>query len=295
MKALVTGASGFLGNHLVRHLAAAGHQVTGAYCANETAFERADSLHLDFRDAGACAVVLRDLSPTHVIHAGAMTQTGQCEKDPLAASAANIDGTVNLLAACATSPAPPHFVFISTDLVYDGAKGWYAETDAPAPLMVYGRTKLEAENAVAQYEGKWAVIRSALIYGPLNPAHPSFLDWMVTGIRHGDSVLFDDEFRTPVLCSDLCAAIAAVCDRDATGLWHIGGGERRSRFEFGLLVAEAFGLAPEEVLRGSAAATPLACPRPRDVSLDITKARHGLGFHPTPAHEALARISRGAG
>lgn len=289
MRVLITGASGFLGYHLARYLEGK-NTVLGTYHKKHVIFDFARSAALDFRSPIGCMKMVSRFSPTHIVHAGAMSLTGPCQKKPEEAHATNVQGTSNLLRAASDLRARPHFVYISTDLVFDGTKGNYGETDACNPVMVYGKTKLEAEAVVAQYPGAWTIIRSALMYGPMDPARPSFLNWMTDGIRTGVGAFLTDEYRTPIYVEDLCGLITTGLERGATGIFHAGGGERRSRYEFALLVADVFGL-PQGNVRGvPTASVPAETPRPADVSLNITKAREQLGFEPTPAQEALTKI-----
>ncbi len=290
MKILVTGASGFLGWHLAGRLAA-DNEVLAAHGANEVRVPGTAGAALDFTDAAACERVVRAFSPTVVFHCGAMSLTGDCERDPDLAERVNVTGTAHLLRAAEMLRSPSHFVQISTDLVFDGSSGNYSEEDPAAPLMVYGRTKLAAEQAVRGYAGPWTIVRSALIYGPPSFRRPCFLQWMLDGIRKGTGALFDDEYRTPVFVGDLIRALLAVSGTRTTGLFHIGGRERLSRYEFGLLVAKAWQLPGENVLRASATQTPTDCPRPRDVSLNVAKARAALNYSPAPAEESLANIA----
>lgn len=287
---LITGASGFLGGDLARWLEGR-YNVVAAWRSRPIEFHRAEAVQFDFRDQAQCAEVLERYSPGHIVHAGAMTSTGECERQPSAAYETNVLGTQALLKAAAALRSPPHFVYISTDLVFDGKKGNYREEDETNSIMAYGRTKLEGEVCVRSYTGVFTILRSALMYGPLNPERSSFLDWMVSGIREGEGVLFDDEFRTPIYVEDLCAIIEAVLAGNQTGTFHCGGGERLSRWQFGLRVAEAFGLPGENVRRGLLSDAQLAAPRPRDVSLDISRARSQLGFYPTPVTQALTDIA----
>lgn len=305
MRVLVTGASGFLGHHLVRFLEAH-HEVAACWHSSPVEFDKARSVCLDFTDRDQCGSVLSDFAPTHIVHAGAMTQTGECEKAPEKAWKTNVEGTANLLDAAARhTPRTerPHFVFLSTDLVFNGRKpgGRYREEETsaangPDPLMVYGRTKLAAEQLVSRTAASGAltatVLRSALIYGPPTAPRPCFLDWMIANIRRGDGTLFQDEYRSPVYVEDLCQAIVSACERKAEGVYHTGGPDRLSRYDFGLLVAELFSFPRDNVKGTSAAGTPLAALRPADVSLDITRTIRELNWRPRTCREGLQFLRR---
>lgn len=296
MRLLLTGASGYLGWHFARHAGTAGHGVVGCHLNHATGMPDGNtSVRADFRDAADCRRLLKALRPDAIIHAGAMTNTSACEADPVAATATNVHGTANLLAAAGALDPLPHFVLISTDLVFDGVRGMCREEDPPAPLMHYGRTKLEAERIVARHAGRWTIVRSALIYGPAGTgSRRCFLDWMLEGMRAGTTTLFSDEYRSPVHVDDISRGLLAVVERAAGGLFHMGGPVRLSRAEFGWLAADAFALPRESVLGASSGGVSLAAPRPRDVSLCVEHAANLLGFAPMTPAEGLARVARDA-
>ena len=296
MRIMVTGASGYLGWHLTSCAAAGDHEVLGCYYANPTLVPGVAMALLDFRDPQATIEAIKDFRPHAIVHAGAMTNTADCEVNPAAATKTNVDGTVNLLAAAQKISPLPHFVFISTDLVFDGKRGMFREQDATGPLMHYGRTKVEAERAVRNYEGMWTIVRSSLIYGPAGEAtRHSFLDWMLSGIQRGGVTLYTDEYRSPVLVGDLCDALMTILVRKAWGIYHIAGAERTSRYEFALLAAEAFGLSQENIV-GKPAPVGIAgsTPRPKDVSLCVERAIRDLDYQPTTAEDGLRRVAQGA-
>ena len=271
------------------------NDVLACHRSTPVEFERAESASFDFRDAAACRRLIAAWQPTHIVHAGAITLTGDCERDPKGAREANVGGTRNLIEAAIGVRHPPHLTFVSTDLVFDGTKpgGYYNERDQPNPLMEYGRTKVDAENLVAGAAGsrgaEAVVIRSALIFGPDLAPRPCFLKWMLAGIAESKGALFTDEYRSPVFVEDLAALIARVCETRATGKFHAGGSERLSRYAFGLLAAEVYGLPAANVIGRPSGSVTLSCPRPRDVSMDIRAAQRDLDYAPLPAPEALRR------
>lgn len=294
MRLLLTGASGYLGWHLARHARAAGHEVLACHLANPV--EEPDtppSIRFDFRDAADCRRLLKAVNPDAIIHAGAMTNTGACEAAPSAATSTNVNGTANLLAAAGAVEPLPHFVLVSTDLVFDGARGMYREEDPPAPLMHYGRTKLEAERITACHAGTWTIVRSALIYGPPGTGtRRCFLDWMLAGMRAGGTTLFADEYRSPVHVDDTCRGLLAILARRAGGIIHLAGPTHLSRADFGVIAARAFSLPESSVVPANSRSAAVSAPRPRDVSLCIDKAGALLAYSPIPPRDGLAQIAR---
>ena len=268
MRILVTGASGYLGWHLVRRLESS-HEVTAACGSNPVAFARARTTSVDLSDPASIRALARTAAPDSVIHAAAITDVGACQHDPAVARRVNTEGTASLLAESRRANPDAGFVLVSTDLVFDGAKpgGMYEESDDPAPLMAYGETKLLAERAVLGAPGA-VVLRSSLIYGPPSAPRPCFLEWMLAGLRAGTGSLFTDEFRSPVHVDDLAAAIEAVATGRLSGLFHAGGPERISRHQFGRIAAQAHGLPAENARPARQADVVTTTPRPADVSMD---------------------------
>lgn len=289
---LVTGGAGFLGGHLVQRLEREGIQTAVTLYHREMNFTRARMAKIDLKDRAGVARLLAELRPTIIIHTAAMTDSGLCEREPEAAQRENVGATQSLLDAAAQTPMqPPAFVFISTDLVFDGEHAPYHEDSPTAPVMHYGRTKLRAEEAVRAYPGTWTILRTALMYGPPMPHRASFLDWLVRPLREGKSVtLFRDEWRSPVLVDDVVEVLTRWITAPLPGLYHLGGGERISRFEMGEAVADRWGL-PRELLRGvNQGDVALACPRPRDVSMCSEKLFGALAFRPVGFREGIQRV-----
>lgn len=291
MRVLVTGASGFVGYHVARHLEHGPHEILALWRTQAPVFGRVVTRQVDLLNPKAIEEIVRWWSPTHIVHCAALASTPVCEKEPERALHENFTATQNLLrAAMELGHEPPFFVYLSTDLVFDGTKGWYCETDVPHPIMVYGKTKRAAEEAVElSYQGEWAIVRSALVYGPPTPlGRGGFLRWLIRGLQAGACELFVDEYRSPVFAADLAQLIESVMITRRGGIWHAAGPERLSRFEIGQRVAEILGLTSAELRPASLKEAHLEAPRPADVSLDISKARSELGFNPNTMNQNLA-------
>lgn len=293
MRVLVTGASGFLGYHLIeyfRKTAGPGVEVVGTYHRTKPDLPDVHLVPVDLRGEKDCEDLLAGLSPTHFVHTAALSQTGDCEQSPYEAFATNVLATRNLVHACQLLPAKPYLLSLSSDLVFDGATGNYHEADEARPLQVYGTTKLQSEQETSEYCGPSAVLRSSLIYGAATPHRRCFLQWMVNGIREGRGSLFADEIRNPVWVEDLCGAIRQMCIRQTVGLFHCAGAERLSRWDFGRVVADVYGLELPKELRSTRAAHGLNGVRPADVTLNTERLQAEIGYSPTPLRQALQHV-----
>lgn len=291
MRILVTGASGFLGWHLLQYFLrhSGADEIFGCY---GRITPRLYDLRLDQCDLTGekeTRHLVGLLSPTHVVHTAAMSQTIECERQPQLARLSNVIAPKNLVRACSLLQDRPYLLGISTDLVFDGSRGDYTEDDKPNPLQVYGCTKLEGETELRRYPGTWAILRSTLIYGPETPHRRCFLQWMLENMRERTGVFFDDEFRNPVWVQDLCKAIVTMCHGSISGLFHCGGGERLSRWQFAKVLSELYHLPIDDHLCSRRALHGSVATRPADVSLNTSRLKITTGFSPTPLREALMK------
>jgi dTDP-4-dehydrorhamnose reductase len=132
-------------------------------------------------------------------------------------------------------------LFFSTDLVFDGAKGNYNESDAPNPLTVYAETKVAAEQIVLA-NPKHTVIRASLNAGRTARGNAFNEQWLATWQRGEATKLFVDEFRSPIAAEITARAVWELVAAKQPGLFHLGGSERLSRFEIGRLLLTTLGL-----------------------------------------------------
>jgi len=289
-KYLITGAGGQLGSVLAVRLHDAGKRVVGVVSAAGPRPPRCHVHPLDLCRADATSDWVRSARPACIIHTAAITNVNACHSDPADARANNVDATLRLVELAAERRA--RFVFTSTDLVFDGRRGGYEESDEAAPLSVYGRTKLEAEKIVRGYE-RGAVVRLPLMYGLPAVDRPTTFRSQLDALRRGAELrLFHDECRSPLWLDDAVDALDAVARSDYVGLLHAGGPQRLSRLEMGLLAARALGVSERNIVSISQGEMPTDEPRPPDVSLSSARFRAVLGREPgRPMSEALPRIA----
>jgi dTDP-4-dehydrorhamnose reductase len=250
---LITGVSGFVGEHLARRVRERHEKVAGTFLSTPIVIPGVDTVPLDATDGAAVLRLVRDMRPTAIVHCAAQTNTSWCEDHPTEARHAIVDATANLVRAVRERAPETPVIGFSTDLVFDGRGAPYAEDAAPAPLNVYGKLKRESEGNLLSLP-RGMVLRSALVYGPPSTHRDSFLSWMVGQLaRWEDLALFEDEWRTPVFVDDLADAVWSLLGLPAgeqRGVFHAGGPDRLSRLEMGRRVAEVFGL-PEQPIRAT--------------------------------------------
>jgi dTDP-4-dehydrorhamnose reductase len=230
------------------------------------------------------------LAPKVIVHLGAIAQPADVLRDPEHARKVNVEASAILLDLAERLGA--RFLFASTDLVFDGESAPYNEDSTPEPLSIYGRMKLEAECHVLTY-ARGLVLRFPLMYGlPEVARKATFFETLLRSLRNQQSVrLFTDETRTPLWLDDAAHACLRAAGSELTGVLHVGGPERLSRFEMGERIAAALGVPRALLATGSRLEVSRDEPRARDVSLDSTRYLKHFGEAPgRPRAEALAQL-----
>jgi dTDP-4-dehydrorhamnose reductase len=265
-KAWITGAGGLIGNCLV--------SLAEKYAPSFriVPLARAD---LDFTDFGDVERKFLKDRPALVIHCAAMSKTYDCQANPTQARKINVEGTAHLASLAAATKA--NFIFFSTDLVFDGRKGNYIESDAVNPLSVYGETKVEAEAAVAAHR-QHIIIRTSLNSGASPSGKSGYNEQLRAAWAEGKNIkLFHDEYRSPISAAATARAVWEMAARPQGGLWHLAGAERLSRLQIGQLLAERHPGLNARLESGSLREYQGA-PRPADTSLNCAKLQQRLSF-----------------
>lgn len=255
MKLLVTGGSGYIGASILRR-APKEWTIAATYFAHPIEQENVADFCMDVRDADAVSHLFAEFCPEVVIHTAAlMSGDGMM--------ATNIEGTRNV--ARAAKQVGARLIHLSSDVIFDGEHAPYTEDDAPAPITPYAESKARAEQVVKTEHPHAVIVRTSLVYG-FDP-----MDLRTRQTLNGEmAYLFTDEYRCPIFVNDLADALIELAQNDFAGVLHIAGAQRVSRYEFGLKLARAFGIEPKFQPALSASHP---SPRPRDCTLDITRAQ----------------------
>lgn len=265
--AWITGANGLIGNYLVR---TAPKLVPNCQVR---ALSRTDFDLLDF------AAVRREFQkdrPQLVIHCAAITDIAQAQADPGLTRRINVEVT-KLLAELS---ADIQFAFFSSDLVFDGRKGNYAETDAVNPIHLYGETKVAAEQIVLK-NPRHLVVRTSINGGISRGGKRGFNEQLRLAWQSGRRMkLFTDEFRCPIFAGETARAVWELVGKKRAGLFHVAGAEKLSRWQIGQLLARRWPELKANIEPGSAKDFP-GPPRAPDTSLNISKVQKNLS---TPLH-----------
>lgn len=183
---------------------------------------------------------LNRIRPDLVIHCAGLANVEVCEADPAFAHHVNVVLSENVANACKEQGIP--LVYISTDHLFPGKKPLVTEEEMPDPVNVYGRTKWEGEQRILAVADQNLAIRTNF-YGWGPSYRQSFSDMIIDSIRNGKEVrLFDDFFYTPILIEELALSVMELVAMGATGIFHVTGQERISKYQFGERLAQQFGL-----------------------------------------------------
>lgn len=289
-KILVTGGSGFLGRFIASELSKV-HEVTFSYATRRTNITRCNAVQINFLHPSTVDNTMQELEPNVVVHAAALADGAECESAHEKANAVNVTGTERLLKTLKNPETL--FIYISTDLVFDGKQAPYDESAEPQPLSFYGKTKRLAEQAVQRMWKNHVILRPALMYGPESiSGRGSFVQWLDRQFQENETVsLFEDEFRTPVFVKDVVKAVRSMVQRvGAHRIYHIGGPERISRAEFGKRLAILRGYDPAKIHPVKQSDFSTGYPRPADVSLNSARIQTSHAVRLTPIEEGLREV-----
>jgi len=218
---------------------------------------------------------LASIQPQVVVHTVGLTSVEECEAKPDLARYLNVELAVNVAKACASLGLP--LVHVSTDHLFDGKVESVDEGEPTRPCNVYGFTKAEAEIRVLEAHPQALVVRTNF-YGWGPTYRRSFSDVIIDGLRSGRPLnLFQDVFYTPVLIAAATKAVHELIELKVSGIYHVVGDERISKYEFGLKVAKEFELDASLIRAGRLADQVALVRRPYDMSLSNRKLCRLLG------------------
>lgn len=284
---LVTGSTGLLGATMVekashRFAVVAGHRTPGL------ALPGTGSFVLDLRNPEQVEEVVASSRPAVVVHCAAETGVDFCEDHPEAAMEVNVCGTARLCRAAVGVRA--FLVYVSTDSVFDGRRGGYSEEDQPNPVNAYGRSKWSAEQVVRREMPDHLIIRTNF-FGWNHGPKETLAEWVLGRLQSGNRVPgFQDVVFSPLLVDMLVEKMLAAIELGLRGRLHLGARDAVTKCEFARLIARTVGLDPALVDPVSVDVAGLRAPRPRDTSLDSSRAEKALNVPMPTVQEGIRRF-----
>ncbi len=304
---LITGAHGFLGQHVVRlFLEESKCDLIITAREKETLFADISSeprvveyRPLDIAQHASVKEVVTKLRPDVIVNCAGFVKVDEAEVSREAAWRANVSGVEYLAEAARKVDA--RIVHISSDMVFDGQRAPYVETDAPHPINYYGRTKLASENVLRTSGTQHTIFRTCLLYGAAERANANYALSVALSLEARQPVYAaTDIFSTPTLVDDLALAIVRATERKRFGIYHVAGPDMLPRYEFAHRIAEVFRLDAAliipttlaELKKRAAGELPRA-ERPAKSGLVSLKAHTDLAVKLSKVDDGLQMMERG--
>jgi len=275
LKFLVTGSAGLIGRQVVKDLSET-HEVFSCY--NKSKPEFGIPTKMDLLNHEMISNVLSEKNPDIVIHLGAMTAVDLCDIQQDNALKINSQATEILAKEC--SKINSFMVYVSTDYVFDGNSGLYEENDATNPLGFYGKSKLLGEKSVQNFSSDWCIARTSTPFG-LHPTKKSFPIWVIENLQKQKQIdVLTDQFTSPTYVPSLSRMLIEISERHLTGIIHVAGASKISRYEMASLVSDKLGLDGKLLREISINDIKWEAQRPKDSSLNVSKAISILSHKP---------------
>ena len=263
-RVVVMGSAGQLGTEVVKVLSRAG---------TYTVFPLSHA-EVECIDPKSVRLALEAVQPDVVVNCVGYVRVDDCEERPEEAFCVNAYGSLYVARACAGLNAM--CVYISTDYVFDGDKGEpYTEEDPPAPINVYGASKLAGEHLVRQTCARWLVVRLASLFGGAGARSKggNFVDTVLDKARRGERLNVVGDIRmSPVYAYDAARALEQLISQRASGVVHIANRGSCTWYDFACRALELAGVSAQ-IQRVASSEYPSKARRPRDSSLASVKWR----------------------
>lgn len=291
---LVTGSNGLLGQKITE-------QVLNDRSVNLIATNRGNNKYpalegyvyetMDILDKEQVKSVLEKYQPDALIHAAAMTNVDTCHENNEACELLNVNATKHLASLCEEMGI--HFIYVSTDFVFDGLNGPYKEDDEPKPVSFYGESKLAGEMVTQQINGDWAIIRTILVYGILQDmSRSNIVLWAKSALEKGSPInVVNDQWRMPTLAEDLAKACLLAVEHRAKGIYHVSGKDMMTIVDIVHKVAEFWNLDRSFIREISSDSLGQEAKRPKKTGFILDKAMTDLGYKPHSFDEGLKLVS----
>jgi dTDP-4-dehydrorhamnose reductase len=291
MNDLVIGASGQVGDALLRQCRAAGRTCLGTACRHA----RPGLAALDLCDAAAVTELVQRFGPDVVFLPAAMTHVDHAETHPQECFAVNTDTVAHLAGLVRRRGGV--LVFFSTEHVFGESPAAHAEEDPTAPLSVYARSKAAAEERVRELlPGRHLILRTSWVYGP-DAQQKNFVYRAVRTLAAGEELVVpEDQYGQPTYTPDLATTALSLVAAGHAGTFHAVSPEALTRLAFAHLIAGVFGLDAGRVRGVPTSELHQAAPRPRHVRLARLKLQEVLGHDPirSPAEGLRAMLRQKA-
>lgn len=301
-KILITGSNGLLGQKLVYRLKERKDVDLIATSKGENRILNKDGytyVSLDITSKEEVENTISKFLPDVIINTAAMTNVDACETQPEICRKLNVDAVSYLLKAVKNQELSNpnykcHFIHLSTDFIFDGENGPYDENAIPAPLSIYGQSKLDAETLVINSGLNYAIVRTIIVYGIVDGmSRSNIVLWAREALLKGQKInVVNDQFRTPTLAEDLADGCILIADKGATGIFNISGKDFMSIYDLVVQVADYFKLDKNLINPISSSSLNQPAKRPPKTGFILDKAMKELGYNPHSFKEGLDIVAK---
>lgn len=272
-KIFITGATGMVGKDVCFYLSDK-YKIFAGTTDKNAKIKNCEMVLIDITDKENLIKTIEKIKPDYILHLAALTNVNLCEEKKELAEKINVSGTKNIVLASEKINAK--LIYASTNYVFDGKKGMYTEEDIPNPVNFYSLTKLNGEKEVLKYSN--SVVTRVCPFGLGTDEKPSFTTTIINQLRKNERInIFSDQFFSPISTYNYAEVLIKIFETNFTGLINIAGSERLSRYDFAKKIAEVFNLDSRLLNPIKINELSESAKRPKDTSLDISKAKNLFG------------------
>jgi dTDP-4-dehydrorhamnose reductase len=286
LKILILGGSGLLGKKLVEK-ASDSFEVISTFNNHKIEHSKSRTIRIKLPDEffNLKSLIFNE-RPNLIINTIANTNIDYCEQHKTETYLLHVEMNKQIFKLC--EDVASKFIFISSDYVFDGKKGDYMEYDKTSPVNYYGETKAIAESIILQNPIK-TVLRSSLIYD-WDP-QVRFLNFVVDKLRKNENIQAYDDFLTaPIFLEDLVGSIIKAVEKNVSGIYNLAGPSCVTRMDFALAIAKKFNFDKNLIEPVSVKSLDLIAERPRNSSLNKTKAEKDLDIKFRSIEEGINEV-----
>jgi dTDP-4-dehydrorhamnose reductase len=293
-RVLITGSNGLLGQKLVQLLSQEKsiELIASARGTNRLpATSDYQYVSLDITQEAEVNQVFETFQPNMIIHTAAMTNVDTCETDPIGCELLNVTAVKYLISA--SEKYDTFFCHLSTDFIFDGANGPYAEDAEANPISIYGESKLKAEKLLQHSSLRWAIARTVLVYGIVaDMSRTNIILWVKKSLEEGKTIhVVTDQFRTPTLAEDLAIGCWLITQKQAEGIFNISGSDFLTPYEMAIKTANYYGLNEKLIQKADSSTFQQAAKRPMRTGFILDKAHRELGYQPRSFDQGIALMA----
>ena len=292
---VITGASGKIASALIEYFRQQSRLELLLLSSKEVIVDEGNAqitvARVSPHDFVAYKSAIKDFAPHVIINTVGYTDVDGCESNRALAQLLNSRFPEMLARFSRTFDV--HLVHFSTDYVFDGTSGPYDEAQIPNPINYYGKTKLAGENAIRSSGCSATIIRTNVVYGYGGSSKNDFVEWVVRSAAANIPIrVAIDQFSNPTYSGDVALATAMLVERRRAGLYHLGGADYCSRYEFALTIARTFDLRSDLIVPVKTEQLEQRAPRPLRGGLISLLLQAELGISLSGISEGLTTYRR---